>query len=86
MNSQDNPSTIAKRGEELYFSSIQSQLEPEHTGEYVVIEINHGNYVVNSDPVAAIHEAQQKYPGELFHIIRVGFISKPTVNYNSFSL
>lgn len=86
MQSQDDPSTIAKRGEEIYFASIQGELEPAHNGEYVVIEINNGNYVVDVNPVKAINEAHTKYPGELFHIIRVGFISKPTVNYNSFKL
>ena len=86
MNPQYGPSDIAKRGEEIYFASIQHELEPAHNGEYVVIEVEGGGYTFNANPLLALEEAKQKYPGKLFHVIRVGFISKPTVNYHNFSL
>jgi len=86
MNPQLGPSDIAKRGEEIYFSVIQQQLEPQHNGDYVVIEVETGNFTYNSNPLVALKEAQQKYPGKLFHVIRVGYILKPTTNYHNLVL
>lgn len=86
MNPQLSPAEIAKKGEEIYFSSIQQQLEPQHNGEYVVIEVEDGGFTYSSNPLDALTEAKEKYPGKLFHVIRVGSINKPTVNYHNLSL
>lgn len=82
MDTNLSPEEIAKRGEDIYIHQLKSVLEPAHDGEYVVIEVGSGQYKVDKDPVKAIKEAQAEFPNHLFHVIRVGSVDRPTVNYH----
>lgn len=82
MDSNMSPEDIAKKGEQIYLNTLRDILEPAHNGEYVVIEVENEQYKVNVDPVTAIQEAQAAWPGRLFHIVRVGYLEHPTVNYH----
>lgn len=74
MNIQDNitPETLAKLGNKFYNENLREKLEKESLGQYVVIEIESGDYFVNQDLKTALEQAQTKFPDKLFHIIKIG--------------
>ena len=82
-NITDSPEELTRKGEEIYFSRLQSELEPNDNGKYVVIEVNSGDYIVDRDVLGAVNQAQQKYPNTLFYIAAIGSVTKPQAdNYH----
>ncbi len=74
MNIQDNitPETLAKLGNKFYNDNLKEKLEKDSFGQYVVIEIDSGDFFVNQDLKIALEQAQNKYPDKLFHIVKIG--------------
>lgn len=68
-----NPEQIAERGQKLYDEKLKSKLEGSQRGKFVVIEVESGEYVIADSLIDALQEAQKKYPGKLFHTVKVGF-------------
>jgi hypothetical protein len=68
----DTAGTIAERGERLYRERLQRVLEPAHNGEYVVIDVDTGEYEVDRDPLAAPDRAAAKRPGAPLYAARIG--------------
>ena len=64
---------IARRGEEIYASRLRAQLEEEHKGQVVIIDIESGNYEIGHDSLAANKRALAKCPGAALYGIRVGY-------------
>jgi len=62
---------FAKRGREIYYK-INPELEKEHKGEVLLIEIESGDYFVDKDPDEAMRKAKAKYPDRIFFRCRVG--------------
>src|SRR5438105_1198509 len=54
---------IAARGKAIYEQQIRSHVEPEHTGEYLVINIDTGEYEIDKDKAAVSERAYARYPG-----------------------
>lgn len=77
-----SPEEIAKVGEAFYFQELKDKLEKEHMGEYVVIDVEKKEYIVNKDKLAALQEAENKFGAKLFSIIQIGNIQK-TANYKN---
>jgi len=70
-----DPEAFARRAEEFYARALRSQLEPEHKGEYVVLDVDSGDYELDADEMTAIDRARAKHPDRLFYIKRVGYRS-----------
>jgi hypothetical protein len=64
---------IAAAGERIYAERLRPQLEPGHVGEYVVIDVETGEYEVDKDHMAASDRAAAKRPGARLYAKRVGF-------------
>ncbi len=64
---------IARRGEEIYASQLRDQLEKEHIGQVVIIDIELGEYEIGHDSLAANQRALAKRPEAALYGIRVGF-------------
>lgn len=63
---------IAQRAWELYQRRIRQAVEPEHMGEFLVINVDTGDYLLDKDDVAVMERAAALYPpGSLFGM-RVG--------------
>lgn len=77
-----SPEEVAKLGETFYFQELKDKLEKEHMGEYVVIDVEKKDYVVNRDKLAALEEAKNKFGEKLFSLIQIGNIQK-TINYRN---
>lgn len=66
------PAEIAARAEELYEQRIRSLVEADHHGDFVVIEVESGDYEVDSRHVAALCRAHAAHPDGTLFSIRVG--------------
>src|SRR5690349_18291490 len=68
-----SPSQVAERGQKIY-EGLRKELETEsNRGKFVVIDIESGGHVIADSLVEALDEARQKYPGKVFHTVRIGF-------------
>ena len=70
--------SIVERGKRIYDQRLRSILEPEHNGEYVVIDVDTGEYELDKDHLAASDRAHKKKPGKVFYAAKVGF---PTLGH-----
>jgi len=56
-----------------FYEPLREQLEKEHWGEYIAINTDNGDYVVAFDHDEAVAKMRDKYPEQLFFIIRIGY-------------
>lgn len=55
------------------YAQIADRLEPGHYGEYVMIEVDSGDYFVGKTSQEAFGKAQAVHPDKVFCLIRVGY-------------
>jgi len=63
---------IVQRGQTLYEQQIQRQVEPQHTGEFLILDIETGDYEIDAEDVRALQRAKAKHPDGAFYIVRIG--------------
>ena len=55
------------------YAQIRNMLEPQHLGEFVMIEVDSGNYFLGDTPRQALMKARASHPTQAFCLIRVGY-------------
>ena len=55
------------------YVEIRGELEAYHHGDYVMIEVDSGDYFVGKTPQEALLRAEAVHPGKAFCLIRVGY-------------
>ena len=73
---------IVARGKEIYREQIQSLVEPQEKGKFVVIDIESGDYEIDRDHLAATRRLRERRPDSVRYTGRIGF---PTA-YRSISI
>lgn len=68
----DETRSVMERAKHLYASQLQADLESEHTGRFVAIEPESGEYFLGDTFDEAVRAARTKYPSRLSHTIRIG--------------
>lgn len=64
---------VARRGEEIYERYIRSKVELEHRGMFIAIDVESGDYEIDSRAIEATHRVSARHPnGERF-LMRIGF-------------
>lgn len=71
-NSQWDTHLVIERGQHIYDERLKALLEPAHNGKFVVIDVETGEYEVDSVHRAASDRAFAKHPGALLFATRVG--------------
>ncbi len=66
------PQQASARARELYELRIRNEVEPDHVGEYLVMNLDTGDYVVGPDRGAVSEKAAAKFAGSVRFGIRVG--------------
>ncbi len=66
-----NAKEVASRGEEIY-ARIRPKVESLHKGKFVVLDIETGEFEIDTDDLAATKRALAKHPGAVLYGIRVG--------------
>lgn len=55
------------------YEEIRKELEEKHHGDYVMIEVDSGDYFVGKTPEEALHRARAVHPEKAFYLIRIGY-------------
>lgn len=63
---------IARRGQALYDQQIRAQVEADHPGEFLVLNIETGEYEIDANELAALQRAKTQNPAAAFYILRIG--------------
>ncbi len=63
---------VALRGRQLYEERIRSQVEPEHDGRFLVVDVDSGEYALADDELEAFARVREKTPEGVLFLIRVG--------------
>lgn len=63
---------LARRGKELYESSIQQQIEAGNEGRIVAIDIETGVFEVAKDSLTASDQLLEQYPNAQIWFVRIG--------------
>jgi hypothetical protein len=64
--------SVAERARHLYEVRLRATLEAEHTGRYVAVEPESGDFFVADTFDAAADAAQSAHPARQSHVLRVG--------------
>ncbi len=68
----DDPEAIARRGRDIYEQNLKHLLEPYHDGEFVVLNVETGEYEVGGDDVEVSRRAKTRFPDATLLTLRVG--------------
>ncbi len=63
---------IIRRGKTLYEQKLRPQVETGNTGKVLVINVETGEYELDTDHLAASDRAAAKYPGAPLYAMRIG--------------
>ena len=64
---------IVERGEEIYQQQIREQVESEHHGEFLVVDILTGEYEIAEDDLTATQCMLKRCPDGVFYGLRIGY-------------
>jgi hypothetical protein len=67
------PGQIAESGRRYYEEKLAQLLEPQHNGEYLVLDVDSGDYELNARHMAAYDRLATRHPGKIFYATRVGY-------------
>jgi len=68
-----NADEVVRRGQAIYDEHIRAQVEPEHRGKYLIINVNTGEYEMVRDDVLASRRAKARFPEAPLFAVRVGY-------------
>jgi len=64
---------LARRGQAYYDTHLREKLEPEHEGKFLALDVESGDYEMDSDEMAAIQRVRARHPNSLFYVLRIGY-------------
>jgi len=59
-------------GQQVY-ERLKEELEAKYKGKIAAIEVSSGDYFIGDTVVEAIKKAEEKFPDDVFYIVRVGY-------------
>ena len=63
---------LSSGGQVLYDQQLRAQVEARHQGQFLVLDIETGDYEIDADDVLAVQRAKTKHPDAAFYIVRIG--------------
>lgn len=63
---------VARRGRDIYERRIRAEVEPEHGGRFVVVDIVTGDYEVADDDLEASDRMVERNPDAILYGTRIG--------------
>jgi len=70
--SYDSAEETARRGDAIYDQTIRAQVEAEHHGKVVAIDVKTGSYAVGDNALAAARRLRVEHPDAEIWFVRVG--------------
>lgn len=71
-NSEYTKEDISRRGKEIYEREIRRQVEGDHDGEFLVVDITTGRFSMGESSEEAFEGAEEENPEGVFYLMRVG--------------
>ncbi|HLC49211.1 MAG TPA: hypothetical protein VJI96_02390 [Candidatus Andersenbacteria bacterium] len=69
---------IAKRGARIYLKK-EKTLTRSHKGEFAAIHVETGEYFLGNTGSDAIEKAKEKYPEDVFYLVKIGYSATQTL-------
>jgi hypothetical protein len=63
---------ICARGRAYYEDRLRATLEPEHRGQFLILDIETGEYAITNDYVHSLLEQQKKHDGRIQYVMQIG--------------
>ena len=63
---------VVARGKQIYNEKLRAQLERDHLGRFVVIDVLSGDFEVGDDDAQAFLKILERHPDALSYGVRVG--------------
>jgi hypothetical protein len=68
-----NPDEIVRKGQRIYEETLRPLVAAGNTGRFLVINVETGEFVMDSDDVAVSEAAHQRFPGAPLYAMRIGY-------------
>ncbi len=72
---------FAHRGQSWYETQVRSQVDPEHRGEIVAIDVETGEFELGENTLSAAKHLLARLPGAQMWFIRVGHIAVHRIGF-----
>jgi hypothetical protein len=76
----------AERGQALYDTQIRAQVEGEHRGKFLILDVNTGDYEIDAEDLTACHRLLERRPDAVLFGVRVGHRAAYRLGIRSVSL
>ena len=63
---------VVRRGREIYEREIRAKVEPEHDGEFVVVDVESGAYEIAAEGITAARRIRERDREAVLCFLRVG--------------
>lgn len=63
---------VVRRGEEIYEREIRSKIESDYRGQFIVIDIETGDYEIDPNVLNATHRVMARHPDGERCLLRIG--------------
>ena len=70
---------IGRIGEEIYHRDIRPHVMPQHKGEFLIIDIETGDYEVGTDDLSTEKRLRARRPDGVLYGMRIGYTSAYTL-------
>jgi hypothetical protein len=64
---------ITRRGQEIYDRQIRDRVKPQHIGKFLVVDIDTGDYEIDTDSLAASDRVLARHPNGTLYYVRIGY-------------
>jgi hypothetical protein len=64
---------VTERGQALYERDILPTLDPSARGKFLVLDVESGDYEIDSSELAALKRVRARRPNARVYLLRVGF-------------
>lgn len=69
------PREVAARGEDWYERHLKPEVEPAHLGEFLVVDVNTGDFEIGRDYIQPTERLLAKRPDAVLYALRIGYRS-----------
>ncbi len=63
---------IGQRGQALYDQTIRAQVEPDHRGKFLILDVNTGDYEIDAEDLTAPKRLLARRPDAVLFGVRIG--------------
>ena len=67
------PQEVESRGEAMYARQLRNKVDPKHRGKFLVIDIETGDYEIDTDDLVATQQLLTTHPNAVIYGLRIGF-------------